>query len=833
MATATVAPPKKKAQSFAFRVIATFVSLLLLVAAGIALWIYSIERRELPQVDGSLRLSGLSAPVTVIRDKLGVPHIRAQSFDDLFFAQGFVTAQDRLWQMDASRRLAAGELSELLGPGMLRHDRRQRYLQIRAACERGLAVLDPAQRHILEVYAQGVNAFIDGSRDRLPLEFRLLHYTPAHWRPLDSLLIGANMHQMLNTQYDIELKREQVIRHLTQQEIGDLYPQSSWRDLPPSVQANPSEDQETSKSKNGNDSEDEEEDQPPPRTKTSFVLPDFAPHTVDRNRDCDMCTPGSNNWVVSGEHTASGKPLLSNDMHLDHSIPDIWYEAQLTMETDETGVTPSRSDVAHFDVAGVTLPGLPFVIVGHNRRIAWGFTNLGPDVQDLFIEQFDAAGQVATPNGWQAPRKQHEIIHVKGKADEAFDVLVTRHGPIITPILPGERRPLALQWTLYDPGTLQIPFLDINSARNWQEFRSAFSKFAGPAQNVVYADIDGHIGYQATGKIPIRASGDGLLPQSGADASHDWTGYVPFDQLPHIYDPPSGILATANGRITPNGYKYLLANDWGSPYRTVRIFHLLREGENLRPADMLAIQTDITSGMERFFSDRFVYAIDHAQKVPQRVRQAGEIMRGWDGRMEKTSAAATIANAARRKLTQLILLPKVGGDIDDYDWWMSGPALESIVAHRLPRWLPAAYKSYDELLIAAVEQAVDSSAAPKDLKNWQWGNRIPVEVQHPVLASIPILQRFSGTGTHQQSGSGSTVKQVGIGFGPSERMTVDFSNLDQSTLNIVIGESGHLLSEHYKDQFPAWYEGTTFKLPFSETAVNAAAEHRLLLQPGK
>ena len=809
MATATLAPPRTSSRNLVLRWIAAGLALVLLAVAGVAGYVYSIARHELPQVDGSLVLNGLSGPVTVLRDKLGVPHIRATSLDDLFYAQGFITAQDRLWQMDASRRYAAGELAEIFGPALLKHDRQQRYLQIKEACARAAATLDPQQRHYLEVYAKGVNAFIERTHDRLPLEFRILRYSPAPWKPEDSLLIGANMSQMLNTQYPLELKREAVIRHLTAQEIADLYPTTSWRDLPPAMQAKPRLQEQTAPK---TDSDENDDERVP--TQTSSVLALFEPPA------CEQCVPGSNNWVVSGEHTVSGRPLLSNDMHLAHSIPDIWYEAQLT-----------KGDGVDYDVAGVTLPGLPFVIVGHNRRIAWGFTNLGPDVQDLFIEQFDNSGNVATPQGWQAPQKLHEVVHVKGQSDDVFDVTVTRHGPIITPILKGETRQLALQWTIYDPGTIGSPFLDVNSARNWQEFRAAFSKFGGPSQNVVYADVSGHIGYQATGKIPIRASGDGLLPQSGADAAHDWIGYVPFDQLPSVHDPQSGILTTANGRITPDGYSRMLANIWWAPYRTARIFHLLNGAEQFSAADMLFIQTDVTSELERFFADRFVYAIDHSKNVSPRVHQAAEIMRGWDGRMDKPSAAASIAYWSRRSLMRLVLLPILGNDYVNYDWGLSAPALENIITHRFPRWLPQGYLSYDELLVAAVQKAVDSDRAPRDLKRWYWGKQFPVEVQHPVFGAIPILKYFSGTGSHWQSGSGSTVKQVGSDFGPSERLTVDLSNFDRSSLNIVIGQSGHLLSPHYKDQFSAWYNDSSFQFPFTESAVHAAAEHRLTLQP--
>ncbi len=811
MATVTVAAPHSRTKSGVFRAIAVVFALFFAGIVAVALWVYRTERRELPQVDGSISLAGLSGLVSVIRDHQGVPHIRAQSFEDLMFAQGFVTAQDRLWQMDASRRYAAGNLAEILGPGVLNHDRHQRYLQIRTAAERGAAALNADDRKMVEAYARGVNAFIDSTRDRLPLEFKLLHYSPAPWTVTDSLLIGANMDQMLNTQYPLELKRERVIGHLNAQEIADLFPMTSWQDLPPGRQAKTLQEGSPRRQPGRQEDDEGEGDQMP--GNNSALL-------AESERRCDMCVPGSNNWAVAGVHTASGRPLLSNDMHLDHSIPNIWYEAHLT-----------KGDGIDFDVAGVTLPGLPFVVVGHNRRIAWGFTNLAPDVQDLFIEQFNASGEVATPNGYKAPQKVHEIVHVKGAPDAQFDVVVTRHGPIITPILRGETRQLALQWTIYDPKTLTIPFMRLNSARNWTEFRQACSQFDGPSQNTVYADVDGHIGYQATGKIPVRASGDGLTPQAGADSAHDWTGYVPFEQLPTVYDPPSGMVATANGRITPENYPHLLANVWWSPYRTARILQLLNEGSGLKTADMLSIQTDVTAQLERFYADRFVYAIDHTKTASSRVRQAAEIMRGWTGQMSADSAAPTIAQRARRKVSELLLAPKLGADYDVYEWGLSQPALEEIISHRSARWLPAGYASYDDVLIAAVQKTVESPEAPKDLNKWKWGNEHPIEIQHPVLGAMPVLRWFSGIGKHAQSGSGTTVKQVGTGFGPSERMTVDFSNLDHSTLNIVVGQSGHLLSRHYKDQFAAWYGNTTFLLPFSDAAVNAAAEHRLNLQP--
>jgi penicillin amidase len=535
---------------------------------------------------------------------------------------------------------------------------------------------------------------------------------------------------------------------------------------------------------------------------------------------------GSNNWVVSGVHTVSGKPLLSNDMHLGHQMPNLWYEAHLRC--------------GKFDVAGVTLPGLPYVIVGHNQRIAWGFTNVGPTVEDVYIENFNAAGQYMTPDGWKTPQRRDEVIHIKGKPDVAVNVILTRHGPVITDLIPGETRKLALRWTLYD-GT-HDPFFEVDSADNWEQFRFAVSTFDAPGQNVVFADVDGNIGYQATGKIPIRASGDGSLPENGSDNAHEWTGFIPFDKLPRIFNPSSGIIATANGRITPDGYSNSISTGWEAPWRTARIYRVLESGKKFSSADMLNLQTDIYSEADRFFSERFVYSVDHAKSPAARTRQAAEIMRGWDGRMTADSAAPTIAYRARAELGRLLLEPRLGaaskGLHEDeaglswktYAWGMQSVWLENVVQHQPQRWLPQGYANFDDLLAAAVEAAVNDPEAAKDLTTWKWGAYRPVEIQHPVLGRVPLLQRWTGPGIQPQSGSGYTVKAVSRSHGPSERLTVDLSDLDQTTLNLVTGEAGNFLSPYYMDQWKAWYDGYTFKLPYSEKAVAASKRHQMVLE---
>jgi penicillin amidase len=519
-------------------------------------------------------------------------------------------------------------------------------------------------------------------------------------------------------------------------------------------------------------------------------------------------------------------------MHLGHQMPNLWYEAHLRCSTSGCG---------NFDAAGVTLPGLPYVIVGHNQRIAWGLTNVGPTVEDVYIETFNPDGQYLTPAGWKSPEHRHEVIHVKGKPDVVLDVALTRHGPIITDLVPGESRQLALRWTLYE-GT-HDPFFEVDSAQNWEQFRRAFSAFDAPGQNVVFADVDGNIGYQATGKIPIRASGDGSLPENGSDDIHEWTGYIPFDKLPSTYNPSSGIIATANGRISPDGYPFSISTGWEAPWRTARIYRVLESGKKFSASDMLGLQTDIYSDAERFFAERFVYAVDHAKNSSLRTKQAAELMRGWDGRMTADSAAPTIGYRARVELTRLLLEAKLGSAPADprqiaaslnwktYGWGMQSVWLENVLQGQLKRWLPESYGSYDELLTAAVEAAVSGPEVPQDLASWHWGGFHPVEIQHPILGKIPLLQRWSGPGVQPQSGSGYTVKAVSRSHGPSERLTVDLSDLDQSTLNLVTGEAGSFLSPYYLDQWKAWYEGYTFKLPFTQPAVAAAQQHVLVLEP--
>ncbi|MFZ3262989.1 MAG: penicillin acylase family protein [Terriglobales bacterium] len=863
--------PEVRSKNWLGRIIFFVFLLLLLTVLGAVTWGWWVAHSALPQLDGTIVAPGLSAKVRVVRDEQGVPTIEAAALEDLFFAQGYVTAQDRLWQMDVMRRAAAGELSEIIGEDTLKMDREQRILGLRVVAEAAAKNISARDRAYFDAYTRGVNAFIESHRDHLPLEFWLLKYQPRPWTVTDSLLVGARMVQDLNHySYARALTREKVLAKIGPELTADLYVNSSWRDRPP-TEVRRGMDQEPAA--DGDDDDDDEEEIEPQggATRITSVLPaedgtqglkpafvagldgmaEAAPlqslsfysanGSDNLPQNADAFRPGSNNWVVSGQHTTTGKPLLSNDMHLDHEMPNLWFEAHL-----ESG---------NFDAAGVTLPGVPFVVVGHNQRIGWGFTNVGPTVEDDYIEEFNAQGQYKTPKGWVDAHHRQEVIHVKGKPDVTLDVVTTRHGPIITDLIPGETRKIALRWTLYDG--MGLTLFDVDSAQNWDEFRKAFSMFLAPGQNVMYADVDGNIGYQATGQVPIRAAGDGSLPVSGSDDAHEWTGFIPFDEMPHGYDPPTGILATANGRIAPDGYKYSISTEWDAPWRTDRIYRVLESGKKFSTADMLALEMDVSSTFDRFCADKFVYALDHAPNLSPRAKRAADILRDWDGRMSADSPAPTIETNARHELVRLLLEPKLGPAPDgsvkgprngalpntvnaketgalswkSYRWGMSTVWLENVLSKQPVRWLPQGYSDYGALLTAAMENALKQPGVPSDLAQWKWGENYPVDIEHPVLSQLPLIGRFTGPGRHPLSGDNYTVKAVGRNFGPSERVTWNFANFDESTLNLVTGESGVFLSPHYLDQWTAWYRGSTFVFPFSAAAVEKHRAHAMTLAP--
>ncbi|MBS1813847.1 MAG: penicillin acylase family protein [Acidobacteria bacterium] len=798
-------------------VLVIFILLGAIAVAGGRIWLHRALQVSLPVLDGNIALAGLQDPVRVERSEHGIPHIIAANMDDLIFAQGFVTAQDRLWQMDMLRRHAAGELAEVLGSNFIQHDRLQRTLQVRAAADRAITQLDPQERHWLDVYARGINAFVDANLNRLPAEFRILGYTPRPWTARDSLLVGFAMAEDLSTGYPDKLNRETVSAKLDPALQADLYPVGSWRDHPP-AEGKPDLTQPTPFEPIPLDSS-QAALRTPAHTQDLLALQHEIATYVSHYR-CDGCTAGSNNWTISGAHTANGHPLLSNDMHLALGIPGIWYEADL--------------EAGDFHAAGVTLPGVPFIIMGHNQHIAWGFTNSDADVQDVYIENI-ANDRYQTPDGgWHPLQHAQETIHVKHSSDVQWDVALTQHNgiptPILTPLYPHEKRQLALQWVIYDPTNASAPFYRVDKAANWDEFLTAFQTFGAPSQNVVYADDAGHIGYHLIGKVPLRGT-SGLAPVAVASGNYEWTGYIPFDKLPQVFDPPSSIIATANARITPDDYDLPITLDWNAPYRNERIWKVLGTDKKFTAADMLALQNDVYSDFDKTLAQRISYAVDHARNPSKRLRQAADILRNWNGQVTIDSPAPSIVAATTTALWPMLLEPHLGESWKLYTWRARSFALEQIVSDAPMRWLPKEYEDWNEFLTAALDRGLNTSRAPSNLASWKWGDVNRLEIDHPLFGKTPLLRRLigmqTGTGNWPLPGNGYTVRPGLPKNGASERFTVDPTDPKNATMIIPLGQSSNPLSPWYMDQFQSWLHQGTLPLPFDTQQTS----HTLVLTP--
>ena len=805
-------------------------------AAGLG-WLHAAANAALPVLDGDARAPGLSAPVTVRRDAHGVPHIDAATQDDLFLAQGYVTAQDRLWQMDLYRRNADGTLAAILGPSLVKHDEEQRVLQLRNTAQRIYNHLTAPERAGLDEYARGVNLYIAHCEqaNALPPEFKLLFYRPAPWTGVDSLAVGMTLVETLDTHIETKLTRAVVDAKLHNAQLeADLYPVGSWRDHPPTGEIldltkpqpppPPAPDEQTMKGRGtGSFADAAYLTRASAQAKILLgaqTVPPFLRGLLGLPT-CSDCIAGSNNWVVAGTHTASGKPLLSNDMHLDLTVPNIWYMADLR--------------APGFHAAGVTLPGMPYIIAGHNEHVAWGFTALGGDVQDLYVEKLDGkgnyyeAGSGGSPGGWKPLAVDRETIEVRGGRSVTVNIQLTGHGPLLNPLLPQSEPPVALKWTLYDPSLNSIPLYAMDVAANWSDFSAALSQWCWPTQNIVYADDQGHIAYQAVGRIPVRSAG--LTEEPIMSGQNEWQGYIPFNDMPSAVDPPSGFLATANSRVTTDAALYPITLEWGEPYRTERIYKLLQGRSGLTAADMLATQDDVYSALDQELGQRFAYAIDQTPDASPRLRQAADLMRSWDGRLTTKSAAASVVDWARKAFWLLILDPKLGADATDYHWTEGAYAEEQIIMNPDPAWLPPGYRNWNALLAAAVAQGMKEGHTPRDVTKWTYGSWHVIQLEHPLVRFLPVLSRIAGVGPQPLAGDRTTITEPDRSFGASQRFTMDWSKIDESTENIVLGESGNPLSPYFRDQWNDWYTGKTFALPFSQAAVAMQTRHTLRLTP--
>lgn len=805
---------------------------LLVIAGSAGVWWFVY--RPLPQLDGSIALPGLQQKVTVDRDHWGVPHIRAASVEDLAETQGYVMAQDRLWQMDLYRRAARGQLSEILGPRTLAIDKGFRTLGLGRAADREATLLEPEPRKIIEAYARGVNQFIEQHKNNLPLEFSLLRYEPKPWQPSDTLAISGYMYRVLTDTWVRELNRATVAERAGPDRAKDLFSVDSMLDH--FVVGDPNVANDGSQ-RSATDPDEDDDDEMVPDTEikanlrgsgipaardsatdlTSALAESFQQFLTESNKEIRQGF-GSNNWVVSGEHTATGKPLLANDTHLELMIPPIWYEVHLT--------------APGWNVKGFTLPGAPMVIIGHNDRIAWGFTNNQADVQDLYIETFNPASpaEYRVKGAWTKAQVIDETIRVKNGPDEHLQITVTRHGPVVH--REGDKA-YAMRWTALEPGGLTNSYNLLGKARNWKEFRDAMRRVWGPAQNAVYADVEGNIGYIMAARVPIRKKGHGEVPVPGDTDDYEWTGYIPFEQLPQALNPESGFIATANARVVGPTYKPYLTDRWDEPYRTARIYDLLHDRHDLRPEDMLKVQTDAYSYPHVFLAEQLLAAARTVKPKDARAQKLIDGLKDWSGIADASSPEVSFLEATRGTVLDSLLEPFLGEDTGLYQW-RSTTFLQRVLTDRPAKWLPSQYKNYDELLAAAADAAVvrlAEQSKTERAEDWAWSRFNSLDMFHP-LGHEGILRGFLSITKKPQSGTDCSVYRAAKHLGPAMRFVANPANWDESILLIPAGQSGQPGSSHYSDQFSYWYEGKPIYAPFSDAAEAKATKHSLTLKPG-
>ncbi|HEX8144239.1 MAG TPA: penicillin acylase family protein [Pyrinomonadaceae bacterium] len=767
----------------------------------------------------SISLPGLRGRVLIRRDERGIPYIEAGDDGDLYFAQGYAVASDRLWQMDLMRRTGRGELAEIFGRDALELDKIHRRYGFAGVTEAEVAGMPATERSILEAYARGVNAYIASlDAERLPPEFRILQYRPRPWTPADSLLMAKLFFEVLTDSWELDIMRA-AIAALPAEKRDALLIETSPLDL-----LVVGTDNAVRKASTASPSSSGADD------INSLALRELALQRERRRRALarvglsDVDRLASNNWVVSGKRTASGKPLLANDPHLPASAPSIWY----MMNLSAPGVR----------VAGVTAVGLPGIVIGHNASIAWGFTNVGPDISDLYMEKFDREHptRYMTPAGWREALVRREEIKVRkgfiGTETEsvALDVTVTRHGPIV---FEKDSVRYALRWTALDPKLQNIAgFHALNRARNWKEFREALSSYTGPMQNMVYADTEGHIGYYAPGRVPIRRSGDGSTPYDGSTDAGEWTGYIPFDQLPHLFDPPSGIIVTANQRIVGRDYPYFLTHHWAAPYRARRIYELLQGKEKLRAEDFRAVQGDTYAAASALMARAVVAARGELSSRATDAKWLESLKRleSWDGRMQADSVAALYAATIRTVFSRHIFVAALGVELaGDYDWNNSDTLIDRILTERPRSWLPKQFNSYAELIYASYTEArrMIGERLGADESQWTWGRYQQVTFPHP-LARAPLIGLQFTIPPFPQNGAGD-YPSVNVGNNVSMRFIADPGDWDKTELGITLGQSGDPSSPHWKDQLADWRAVTPRVFPFTPSAVMNATRETLVL----
>jgi penicillin amidase len=771
-----------------------------------------ISRRRLPQTRGSLQLKGLVAPVEVLRDRWGIPHIYARNARDAVFAQGFVHAQERLWQMDFTRRVVAGRLAEVLGEAALPFDRVLRTLGLRQVAEQEAAQIPADIRPLVEAYCSGVNAWIEiaVARRKLPVEFLLLGYTPEAWQPADSTSWGKLMCWTLAANWETEFMRQHLIQRLGDEKAAELEigAEKAWAVILDAGQALAGE------------------------AVVDATRAFTGPHASEG--------VGSNNWVLHGSRTVTGKPLLANDMHLDLSTPAVWFENHLVG--------------GELEVTGITFPGVPFVVAGHNRHVAWGYTDGFADVQDLYEEHLRPSAEYGWEyeykGQWMPAAVRKEEIRIKGGKSALEEVVITNHGPVINLLFKDafpEAPPMALRWTSLEPENIIQGLYLMNLARDCQEFRQALRYFDSPSQNTVYADTQGNIAYSLTGKIPIRARGDGSVPSPGWTGEYEWVGYIPFEELPHLYNPPRGHVVTANNRVHRPDFPHFIGRDFVASDRAARIVELIEAASKIDIPYIQKMHFDQVS-----LSARALARCLGALKIPDLdLQEIVNQMRTWDGKLEVESYLAMVYEITIRQALCLLLdhhLGELGDRVRG-----KGPASGLWSEHSMewfirlldrpdsPWFDLGKGEQRDDVLRLALRQAVDflKRKIGPDQKDWTWGKQHQLTFGHTLGQQKPLDAIFN-LGPYEIGGDGSTVWAAfasmydldsRVRVGPPYRFIADLGDLDHCWGVLAPGQSGHIASPHYADGIQPWFTAVYHPILFRRDEVEQNLEAQLVLSP--
>ncbi len=824
-----------------------FVALIIVsLIAGVAFTRYSIHR-AFPQTEGSVQVPGLMANVEVIRDPMGVPHIYADTAEDLFLAQGYVHAQDRFFQMDFWRHISYGRLAELFGEDQVETDAFLRTLGWGGLAEAQYRDETPTNQRFLDAYAEGVNAYVGThSPAELSYEYSIIEllnhaYDPEPWTGAQSLAWGKVMAWDLGGNMANEIERAMALATLPPSRVAQLFPPYPGDRHPyivPSQESTATAQQAFSTLT--------------PAASDALAGAYRAVAAIDAVTGGGTEGIGSNSWAISGAHTPSGAPMLMNDPHLSIQMPSIWYQVGLHCRV--------VSDACPFDVVGFSFAGVPGVIIGHNADIAWGFTNLGPDVQDLFIEKInpDNPNQYEFRGAWLDMDVRQETLTVAGGDDVELVVRSTIHGPIISGVYepidkldtagidPPDPYAISLRWTaLDDVPSIAGPILGINTASNFSEFRDAARQFGVPAQNLLYADTEGNIGYQMPGLIPIRSAGDGTLPNPGWTGDHEWVGYVPFDELPTASNPPSGYIITANNAVIDEAYPYLITEDWSYGYRAKRIADLVSSNLGITLEDQEAIQFDGYDLNAEHLRPFVIAAVaTPLEPVPSKALSA---LTAWDLQNLSDSSGAAVWNA-----TWNHILTRTFHDELAEDFWPEGGSRWFEVVRALasdntdPWWddiTTPETETRDQILEAAFLDAVTelSVLMGDEVEAWTWGELHTAVFRNQTLgeSGIGLIEDRFNRGPYEASGATSVPNAVGwdaregyaVDWLPSMRMLVDLGDLGHSYAVHTTGQSGHTDHPHYDDMIPLWLAGDNVPLLWERATVIDQAESMLILSP--